>query len=220
MEIKCENQLSDLLGIISSNFRIIEKGSTESRVLKEVFGIKKVIFNIPATVVLWKDGTKTVVKSGDYDVFDPEKGLAMAIAKKALGNKGSYYDIFKEWIPEEIERVSRIKASALVCNNKGMFSSAVDFGDIDDISKEKAEDIANRIIDKLAINNPGILQSDEVTKSVTKTVTLSPEELAERVGVSKATIQRRCRNGEYPGACKVGGKWYIPQVEKVNEEEN
>lgn len=220
MEIKYENQLSDVFGRLSDNLRAIEKRSTESRVLKEVFGIEKVIFNIPATVVLWSDGTKTVVKSGDYDVFDPEKGLAMAIAKKALGNKGSYYDIFKEWIPEEIERVSRIKASALVCNNRGMFGSSVDFDDIDDISKEKAEDIANRIIDKLAINNPAILQSDEVTKTEAKTVTLSPEELAERDGVLKVTIQRRCRNGEYPGACKVDGKWYIPQVEKVNEEEN
>lgn len=63
--------------------------------------IKKVIFNYPATIVLWEDGTKTIVKSGDYDIFDPEKGLAMAIAKKALGNKGDYYEVFKKWLPEE-----------------------------------------------------------------------------------------------------------------------
>lgn len=68
---------------------------------QKCFGIKKVIFNVPATIVLWEDGTKTVVKCGDYDVFDPEKGLAMAIAKKALGNKYNYYDIFEEWILEE-----------------------------------------------------------------------------------------------------------------------
>ena len=71
--------------------------------MQQCFGIKKVIFNIPATIVLWEDGSKTVVKCGDYDVFDPEKGLAMAIAKKALGNKYHYYDIFEEWIPEESE---------------------------------------------------------------------------------------------------------------------
>lgn len=63
--------------------------------------IKKVIFNNPATIVLWKDGTKTVVKCGEEDHFDPEKGLAMAIAKKALGNKWSYYNIFKKWIAED-----------------------------------------------------------------------------------------------------------------------
>jgi len=113
----------------------------------KVPGIKKVIFNNPATIVLWTDGTKTVVKAraiktvkmakdiyykldvskitkyiglkpgqmykamykGEmdsfiidiYDEFDPEKGLAMAIAKKVLGNKGSYYDEFKKWLPKE-----------------------------------------------------------------------------------------------------------------------
>lgn len=51
---------------------------------QKYFGIRKVIFSCPATIVLWNDGTKTVVKSGDYDVFDPEKGLAMAIAKRRL----------------------------------------------------------------------------------------------------------------------------------------
>lgn len=67
--------------------------------------IKKVIFNKPATIVLWEDGTKTVVKLtyniDVYDRFDPEKGLAMAIAKKVLGNKGNYYNEFKKWLPKE-----------------------------------------------------------------------------------------------------------------------
>ena len=46
--------------------------------------IRKVIFNDPATVVLWSDGTKTVVKCGPEDKFDIEKGLAMAIVKKVF----------------------------------------------------------------------------------------------------------------------------------------
>lgn len=65
--------------------------------------IQNVIFNDPATIVLWNDGTKTVVKRGENDTYDPEKGLAIAIAKKALGNKGNYYDIFKKWLPKEEE---------------------------------------------------------------------------------------------------------------------
>lgn len=65
--------------------------------------IRKVIFNNPATVILWKDGTKTVVKCGEGDKYDPEKGFAMAIAKKALGNKGNYYSIFREFVPEKKE---------------------------------------------------------------------------------------------------------------------
>lgn len=59
--------------------------------------IKDVIFNNPATIILWSDGTKTVVKA-ENEPFDPEKGLAMAIAKKALGNDYGYYDVFKKYV--------------------------------------------------------------------------------------------------------------------------
>lgn len=62
--------------------------------------IVKVIFNDPATIVFWSDGTKTVVKA-DGEKFDPEKGLAMAISKKFLGNKGNYYREFEKWLPVE-----------------------------------------------------------------------------------------------------------------------
>lgn len=62
--------------------------------------IKKVIFNDPVTVVLWTDGTKTVVRTQNGEKFDPEKGLAMAIAKKILGNTGKYYNVFKKWIEQ------------------------------------------------------------------------------------------------------------------------
>lgn len=63
--------------------------------------IKNVIFNDPATIVFWSDGTKTVVKCQPGDKFDPEKGLAMAITKKTMGNTGSYYNVFEKWIKEE-----------------------------------------------------------------------------------------------------------------------
>lgn len=63
--------------------------------------IKNVIFNDPATIVFWEDGTKTVVKCQDGDEFDPEKGLAMAIVKKAYRNKGSYCNKLKKWLPKE-----------------------------------------------------------------------------------------------------------------------
>lgn len=59
--------------------------------------IENVIFNEPATIILWADGTKTVVKTQDGEEYDPEKGLAMAICKKMLGNKHDYYNTFKKW---------------------------------------------------------------------------------------------------------------------------
>ena len=62
--------------------------------------IKKVKFNPPATIVFWTDNTKTVVKCKEED-YDPEKGLAMCICKKVLGDKGNYYEVFKKWLPKE-----------------------------------------------------------------------------------------------------------------------
>lgn len=56
--------------------------------------IKNVIFNPPATIVFWSNGDNTVVKCDETEEFDPEKGMAMAISKHALGNKGSYYNEF------------------------------------------------------------------------------------------------------------------------------
>ena len=63
--------------------------------------IKNVIFNDPATIVFWNDGTKTVVKCHGDDIFDPEKGLAMAVSKKVFGNNYKAYGRFKKWLPKK-----------------------------------------------------------------------------------------------------------------------
>lgn len=65
--------------------------------------IDRVIFNDPATIIIWTDGTKTVVKCGENDTFDPEKGFAIAVVKKLFGNHSRYYNEFKKWIPVELE---------------------------------------------------------------------------------------------------------------------
>lgn len=75
--------------------------------------IKNVIFNEPATIVLWTDGTKTVVKCQEGEGYDPEKGMAMAISKKALGNKGNYCEVFKKWLPEEEVNDGRVSSNDL-----------------------------------------------------------------------------------------------------------
>ena len=70
--------------------------------------IKKVIFSKPATIVFWSDGTKTIVKCGENDIYDPEKGLAMAVAKKFLGTNKShsnYMNEFKKWLPKEEDKL-------------------------------------------------------------------------------------------------------------------
>lgn len=79
----------------------------KSYIIKRLPDIKNVIFNDPATIVFWSDGTKTVVKCQDGEPYDAEKGLAMAISKKALGNQGNYCNVFKKWLPEEEEDDSK-----------------------------------------------------------------------------------------------------------------
>lgn len=65
--------------------------------------IKRVVFNNPATIVFWSDDTKTVVKCQKEkgDTYSKETGLAMAIAKKAYGNKGRFNDVFTKWLEEK-----------------------------------------------------------------------------------------------------------------------
>lgn len=67
--------------------------------------IERVIFNGPATIVFWNDGTKTVVKCMEGELFDEEKGIAMAFMKKLYG-KG-YMNKIRNHIPAKIYRCSR-----------------------------------------------------------------------------------------------------------------
>ncbi len=76
--------------------------------------IEKVIFHDPATIVIWKDKTKTVVKCQEGDTYSPELGLAMCIAKKYLGNKGNFNEVFKKWIPEE-----KVKETLVATDTEG-----------------------------------------------------------------------------------------------------
>lgn len=65
--------------------------------------IEKVIFNPPATIVFWKDGSKTVVKA-QGDVFNPETGLAMAISRHYLCNVCGlerYDGVFNRYLPKD-----------------------------------------------------------------------------------------------------------------------
>ena len=67
---------SGITGIIeafsNSDYAKYVKHDVEStKALTNIPEIKDVIFNDPATIVLWADGTKTVVKA-DKEAFDPE----------------------------------------------------------------------------------------------------------------------------------------------------
>ena len=142
----CQNNVETFKTELNSAYGVINYKSK----------IKKVIFNDPATIIFWNDGTKTVVKAND-EQFDPEKGMAMAISKKMLGNEGCYYETFKKWLPKE---------------------------NFDEY-----------------MNLPIFPEEDEY---------LTTKQVAKMTEQSIETIQKKCRNGFYPGAIKVDNEWRIP----------
>lgn len=106
--------------------------------------IKNVIFHDPATIVFWSDNTKTVVKRGENDIYDPEKGLAMAIVKKALGNQGNYYNLFKKWLPKEVDtKVDSPEESRSIQESARKFSDMMD--DVKNIRFDAVDSFRNAV---------------------------------------------------------------------------
>lgn len=95
-----ESEVKGELHVLKKDFKIPELKMIPALSIMLPSFIKNVIFNDPATIVFWLDGTKTVVKAVD-EPFDKEKGLAMAICKKIFGNKGNYFNVIKEWTEKE-----------------------------------------------------------------------------------------------------------------------
>ena len=59
---------------------------------------KKVIFNPPATIIIWNDGSKSVVKAQNGEPYDREKGFVMAYLKKLLGNDNTFNKEIHKWV--------------------------------------------------------------------------------------------------------------------------
>lgn len=115
------------------------------------FEIKDVIFNDPATIVLWADGTKTVVKCQEGDLYSEEVGLALCFAKKALGNKSNFNNVFHKWIPEEEPVVITVPK---MNPNDAMVAQAV----IDEIAKASKPRSAADILADLLGNRRGYMR--------------------------------------------------------------
>ena len=73
--------------------RKIDDLTREDDIPSAYFVIDKVIFNPPATIVFWKDGTKTVVKCKEGEEFSEWAGIALCFAKKLYGP--NFHKIFK-----------------------------------------------------------------------------------------------------------------------------
>lgn len=65
--------------------------------------VRDVIFNPPATIVFWEDGTKTVVKCSKDDTYDLERGFELAFLKRVLGSGSALRKLIRDWVEPEKE---------------------------------------------------------------------------------------------------------------------
>ena len=79
--------------------RMCEHLESDATYPSNLLEIDKVIFSGPCTIILWKDGIKTISRVQKGDEFDPEKGIAMAIARRVFNNK-TYHYIFNDLLEE------------------------------------------------------------------------------------------------------------------------
>lgn len=58
--------------------------------------VKSVIFSGDKTIILWDDGTKTIVTCGEGDSFDPYAGFCAAVTKKVFSTTSCVKRIIKQ----------------------------------------------------------------------------------------------------------------------------
>ena len=78
--------------------------------------IKSVIYNNPAIIVFWNDGTKTVCKCHEADIYNEETGLVMCMLKKILGTS-NFKRTLEDWTPENMSMFSQVVTLSDVMKN-------------------------------------------------------------------------------------------------------
>ena len=85
--------------------------------------VKRIVIDPPKTVVLWNDGTKTIVSCKDGEEFSPEHGVAMAIARRYFGTRNKFRkavagarrnDLLKKEAEEKVEEKTETKPKKTV----------------------------------------------------------------------------------------------------------
>ena len=80
----------------------IEDEDEEEPIMWGIPEIRRIIFNDPATIVFWEDGTKTVVKCMAGEKFERYAGFAMACMKKMFGSTANAKTVMEELSDENI----------------------------------------------------------------------------------------------------------------------
>lgn len=88
-----DNGFDSIIYELEKKRKFDERGTDDMKKLD----VKKIIFSGPKTIVLWSDGTKTIVSmSKDEAKFDPEAAFCAAYTKKMFGSNSKIKRVIKE----------------------------------------------------------------------------------------------------------------------------
>lgn len=160
--------------------------NTKSEESADFASIKQVIFNDPATVVIWSDEKKTVVKCQEGDTFDKEKGIAMAICKRLYGNESNFNNLIKKWTEPKTKKAER--QAQVNANAKAKGKSKADKKKALDKARKNVKDTSNVIITDAYINHVRVKMAKRGIKSYAA--------LAKMCGVSQTTLSRSFGNAK------------------------
>ena len=176
----------EYIGEVPKSETKIQKVTVEKRVHDYLPGIKQVTFNDPATVVIWSDDRKTVVKCQEGDTFDKEKGLAMAICKRLYGNESNFNNLIKKWTEPKTKKAER--QAQVNANAKAKGKSKADKKKALDKARKNVKDTSNVIITDAYINHVRVKMAKRGIKSYAA--------LAKMCGVSQTTLSRSFGNAK------------------------
>ena len=84
--------------LFSDNFlNGLKEGAKRLALAQSFFAIKRVIFSKPKTIVLWEDGTKTIVSCSLHDIYDKRVALMYAMMQKLFGNSTRMHKFFDQY---------------------------------------------------------------------------------------------------------------------------
>lgn len=141
---------------------------------------KKVIYNGPATVVIFEDGSKTVVKLQEGETMDREKAVYAAICKRMFGsnkNRSNWLDILKP-LMKNADEAWKAKCQMNILNTRiKEYSGRMEFDNYDDAAGfirlrdvlYKKYDKNERIMAKV-LGYPGVIALRKAVKAAKEMV--------------------------------------------------
>lgn len=116
---KAMKKFNDTMGIKGTHQDPLNQKEVEEEYWEFDDLVKRIVFNPPATIVFWFDGTKTVVKCGKDQPFNPYYGFCAAVTKRMLGHNCAINRHIDEYVAQMDKKAAKkYEDSYLEFNNK------------------------------------------------------------------------------------------------------